>query len=104
MVRPSARLQRARWTSTSARNWRSGASAAHVRRLQQRALDFIQNIQPENAEKQILIVAHGGLIRALLAHVLNMPLKGLFRFNIDYASVTELDFGEKVAKINFVNL
>jgi alpha-ribazole phosphatase len=73
-------------------------------KLQQRALDFLQVLQQQHLGKHILIVTHGGLIRALLAHVLNMELKGLFRFNIDYASVTELDFKEKVPKINFVNL
>lgn len=72
--------------------------------LQRRALHILEELKLENTGKHILIVTHGGLIRALLAHVLNMELKGLFRFNIDYASVTELDFSEKVAKINFVNL
>ena len=72
--------------------------------LQQRALHFLDEMKLHHAGKHILIVSHGGLIRALLAHVLNMELKGLFRFNIDYASVTELDFKEKVPKINYVNL
>jgi alpha-ribazole phosphatase len=72
--------------------------------LQQRALHFLEEIKLQHAGKHILIVTHGGLIRALLAHVLNMELKDLFRFNIDYASVTELDFKEKVPKINYVNL
>ncbi len=72
--------------------------------LQQRALHFLDELKRQHSGKHILIVSHGGLIRALLAHVLNMELKGLFRFNIDYASVTELDFSQTVPKINFVNL
>ncbi len=72
--------------------------------LQQRATHFLEELKLQNAGKHVLLVTHGGLIRALLAHVLNMQLKGLFRFNIDYASVTELDFSDKLAKINFVNL
>lgn len=72
--------------------------------LQQRALHFLEELKQQHAGKHVLIVSHGGLIRALLAHVLNMELKGLFRFTIDYASMTELDFKEKVPKINFVNL
>ncbi|HSR02060.1 MAG TPA: histidine phosphatase family protein [Methylophilaceae bacterium] len=43
------------------------------------------------------------MIRALIAHVLNMPLKGLFRFNVDYASITRLDFSGEIPKIDFVN-
>lgn len=72
--------------------------------LQQRVLSFLEDLKLENSGKHILIVTHGGLIRTLLAHVLNMELKGLFRFNIDYASVTELDFSQAVPKINYVNL
>lgn len=71
--------------------------------LQQRATHFLEELKLQNAGKHVLLVTHGGLIRALLAHVLNMQIKGLFRFNIDYASVTELDFSEKVPKINRVN-
>lgn len=72
--------------------------------LQQRALHFLDELKLQSSGKHILIVTHGGLIRALLAHVLNMELKGLFRFNIDYASVTELEFSQAVPKINYVNL
>lgn len=72
--------------------------------LQQRALDFLDEMLSKHLNEHILVITHGGLIRALLAHVLNMELKGLFRFNINHASMTQLDFSEKVPKINFVNL
>jgi alpha-ribazole phosphatase len=72
--------------------------------LQQRGIHFLDEIQKKHADKNIVVITHGGLIRALLAHVLNMELKGLFRFNIDHASVTQLDFSQKVPKITFVNL
>ena len=72
--------------------------------LQHRALNFLEELKLHHTGKHLLMVTHGGLIRALLAHVLNMELKGLFRFNIDYASVTELDFSEKIPKINRVNV
>ena len=76
--------------------------------LQMRGVDFLNEILNSQLMENVAVVTHGGMIRALLAHVLNMPLKGLFRFNIDYGSVTQLDFsGVKsgaVPKINFVNL
>lgn len=71
--------------------------------LQQRGIHFLDEMLAKHAGAHILAVTHGGLIRALLAHVLNMELKGLFRFNIDHASVTQLDFSQQVPKINFVN-
>lgn len=72
--------------------------------LQQRGLNFLEEILAKHANEHIAVVSHGGTIRALLAHTLNMPLKGLFRFNIDYGSVTQLDFSQIVPKIEFVNL
>lgn len=75
--------------------------------LQQRGIAFLQEALQQHPQGHIVVVSHGGMIRALLAHVLNMPLKGLFRFNIDYGSVTQLDFcglaQGGVPKIEFVN-
>ena len=72
--------------------------------LQQRGLSFLDEILSKHLNDSIAVITHGGMIRALLAHALNMQLKGLFRFNIDYGSVTQIDFGAAVPKINFVNL
>ena len=76
--------------------------------LQQRGLSFLEDILAKHTDEHIAVVSHGGMIRALLAHVLNMELKGLFRFTIDYGSVTQLQFGapksNRVPKVEFVNL
>jgi alpha-ribazole phosphatase len=75
--------------------------------LQQRGIAFIDELLATNSQGHVLVVTHGGMIRAMLAHVLNMPLKGLFRFNVDYGSITQLDFSAVqsggVPKIDFVN-
>lgn len=72
--------------------------------LQQRGLSFLDEILSKHLNENIAVITHGGMIRALLAHVLNMQLKGLFRFAIDHGSVTQIDFAAAVPKINFVNL
>ena len=72
--------------------------------LQQRGLSFLDEILSKNLNENVAVITHGGMIRALLAHVLNMQLKGLFRFAIDYGSVTQIDFAAAVPRINFVNL
>lgn len=71
--------------------------------LQQRGVDFLTEMMKTHPNQHLLVVTHGGMIRALLAHVLNMQLKGLFRFHVDYGSVTQLDFSGAVPKVNFVN-
>ncbi|NOU24453.1 MAG: alpha-ribazole phosphatase [Methylotenera sp.] len=72
--------------------------------LHARAKRFVEDVSSHYHGKSILVVTHGGLIRALVAEVLNMPLKRLFRINIDHASVTQLEFNGEVPKINFMNL
>lgn len=71
--------------------------------LQTRAKSFITDVSSHSLGKDILAVTHGGLIRALIAEVLQMPLKGLFRITIDYASVTQLEFTGDIPKVHFVN-
>lgn len=71
--------------------------------LHARTKHFLEQIRHESAHKTVVIVTHGGVIRAMLAEVLNMPLKGLFRFQVDYASVTQLDFSSDIPRIGYVN-
>lgn len=71
--------------------------------LHSRAIDFIEDMRKHSYGKHLLVVTHGGWIRALIAEVLQMPLKGLFRITIDYASVTQLEFKDEIPKVHFVN-
>lgn len=71
--------------------------------LQQRGIAFIDECLQNHVNQHILVVTHGGMIRALIAHALNMQLKGLFRFQVDHASVTRIDFSGMVPRIEFVN-
>jgi alpha-ribazole phosphatase len=59
---------------------------------------FINAVLKQHHSGDVVVVTHGGVIRALVAHVLNMELKGLFRINIDYGSVTQLDFNDGFLK------
>lgn len=71
--------------------------------LQGRGISFIEEMQSKHANQHLLVVTHGGMIRALIAHVLDMPLKHLFRIEIGYASITQIDYSQTVPKIQFVN-
>lgn len=71
--------------------------------LQQRGLSFLDEVLSRHLNENIAVITHGGMIRALLAHALNMELKGLFTFTIDYGSVTQIELGGAVPKIAFVN-
>jgi alpha-ribazole phosphatase len=71
--------------------------------LQARGVSFIDDILQKHPSDSVAVVTHGGMIRALVAHVLNMPLKGLFRLSIDHGSITHLELGGVVPKIHYVN-
>ena len=72
--------------------------------LHARAKNFVEDVSSHSHGKNLLVVTHGGFIRALIAEVLHMPLKRLFRITIHHASVTQLEFKGDVPKINFMNL
>lgn len=71
--------------------------------LQHRSQSFIEDVSGHLHGKNVAVVTHGGVIRAMLADVLNMPLKGLFRMVIDHASVTQISFDGEVPRIYFMN-
>ncbi len=71
--------------------------------LHSRAKKFVEEVSIHSHGKNIAVVTHGGVIRALIADVLNMPLKGLFRIVIDHASVTQISFNDAVPRIHYVN-
>ena len=41
--------------------------------------------------KHVLLVAHGGVIRVILAHALGMPMTNLFRIEVSYACMSRLE-------------
>lgn len=71
--------------------------------LHVRAQSFIADVSHHSPEANIVVVTHGGMIRAMLADVLQMPLKRLFRFQIDCGSITQLAFEGDVPRIVRVN-
>lgn len=58
--------------------------------LQARCIQFWNHllIQPHT---EMFIVTHAGVIRSLLAHLLQIPLNKVFQLNIDYSSVTRIN-------------
>jgi probable phosphoglycerate mutase len=61
--------------------------------LQKRVVACIRRICAD-ASPPVLVVTHAGVIRVLICAVLGMPLSNLFRFQIDCASLTIVDFSE----------
>lgn len=54
--------------------------------------------------KSALVVCHGGVIRMALAILLQLPLKTFARFEVDYASVTEVQISPSKTEVVLMNM
>ncbi|PIQ99591.1 MAG: alpha-ribazole phosphatase [Nitrospinae bacterium CG11_big_fil_rev_8_21_14_0_20_45_15] len=60
--------------------------------LQNRVVPKFREIVQSHPSQSIVIVAHGGVNRTLLSHLLEMPIKKMFRLNQEYAAVNIIQY------------
>lgn len=68
-----------------------GESFADVQQRAVQALEEVVERAPTGAS--VAVVAHGGVNRTVLCHLLGMPLENLFRLEQDYGCINILEFG-----------
>jgi alpha-ribazole phosphatase len=56
-----------------------------------------------DTEKTVYIVSHGGVIRALLCLILELPLQNAYRLHLDYGAVTELTVQNGTYTVAYIN-
>ena len=71
--------------------------------LHARVVAFLQERLQLYRGKDVVVVTHAGVIRALLAEALGVPLTEAFRFHLDYGGVTLLRLGDAVPMVGYVN-
>ncbi len=54
-------------------------------------------------EKTVYIVSHGGVIRALLCLILELPLQNAYRLHLDYGAVSKLTVQNGTYTVGFIN-
>jgi len=64
--------------------------------------EVVQSMPPDT--EQILIITHAGVIRALFAYLLKLPLANAFQFRVDVGSVHKLQYLDNYTYINYINL
>jgi alpha-ribazole phosphatase len=57
----------------------------------------------ERIDEPAVVVTHGGVIRAALAHWLSMPDEAIFRFALDYCGVTVVELLDGTPVVRLVN-
>ncbi|HUC89562.1 MAG TPA: alpha-ribazole phosphatase [Patescibacteria group bacterium] len=70
--------------------------------LQRRVIDFWQELTRKD-HNTVMISTHGGVIRALVAHIFKMPLSNAFSIKLDYAGITKISYDPKLTCVSFLN-
>jgi alpha-ribazole phosphatase len=68
-------------------------NAENAAQIRARLEPCLRQILADHAGQPTAIFAHGGVIRGLLAILLDLPLRKMACFDVDYAAVTEVDVG-----------
>jgi broad specificity phosphatase PhoE len=64
---------------------------------------LLGEIVREHPGQSVAIVCHGGVIRMMLSILLDLPLPKLASFEIDYASVSQVERHERKTEVTLVN-
>jgi alpha-ribazole phosphatase/probable phosphoglycerate mutase len=71
--------------------------------LERRALRAVQMLRREFRDGTIVVVTHGGIVRAVLADVLGIPDDRIFRIRVDPASLSIVDWVDDVPTVVVLN-
>jgi broad specificity phosphatase PhoE len=63
----------------------------------------LRRVLKEHRGEEIAIVCHGGVIRMMLSLLLDLPLSKMAHFEIEYASITQVDLKAHRAEVQFLN-
>lgn len=70
--------------------------------LQQRAKDFLRDLQAMPAAS-VVVVTHAGVIRALVSDVMQLPLNETFDLKLDYGGITHISFNKGAVRLVQLN-
>lgn len=55
-------------------------------------------------KENFILITHGGVIRALLAYILGLPLENSFRLKIDYGRITKITLSDTFYTIEYIGV
>lgn len=68
-----------------------------------RTTDAVNNVIEEHAGQHLLLVAHAGVIRSIIASVLHATPLGMYKIKINNAGICRIRFVDKVGTLEFIN-
>jgi len=72
-------------------------------RVRDRVTGALDRILDHHRGGNVLIVAHGGVNRVILSHVMGIPLENIFRIEQDHGAVNIIEFWERYPVVKLVN-
>jgi broad specificity phosphatase PhoE len=79
------------------------ADAEAMPDFRKRVDEALRQILRESPCKEVAVVAHGGVIRMLLALILDLPFARMSAFDIEYASITKVRISPDKTEIELMN-
>jgi alpha-ribazole phosphatase/probable phosphoglycerate mutase len=77
-----------------------GESTLEVR---ERVIKVFDEIIGKHNGEYIAIVAHGGVNRIILCHIMGIPLENIFRIEQDYGALNIIEFWDKYPVVKLLN-
>jgi len=81
----------------------SPAGGESTYEVKKRVLRAMKNILSSHRGETIAVVAHGGVNRVMLCHIMGMPLKNIFRIEQDFSAVNVIEFWEDKPVVKLMN-
>ena len=64
--------------------------------LTRRVGAVFDRLSTEHGDKRVLVVAHAGVMRAVICHVLELPVRSMYRIKIDNAARLSFELGSTI--------
>ena len=77
--------------------------AEPMRVFRERVARVLDRITAAHANQKVAVVCHGGVIRMMLAELLRLPLPALAHFEVDYASISVVEFRPPRSELVLLN-
>ncbi len=71
--------------------------------VQKRGMELIGEIIEDHGHGSFVLVSHADVIRPILCHYLHIPLRHMRSFNVDNASVSVVEMGERRSRVLLLN-
>lgn len=75
----------------------------HIKEVEKRVGNTIDRLVDENSDKKILVATHGGIVRIVIAYLLELPLSRIFSIEVDNVSITRIKFYEHYPVLKLLN-